>query len=267
MKLLKKISIGILSIAFSAGSLHADKTYLSSALYPTQSSEIEKFSINIRLARKCLEMKLQPDLNRFEKLLIDSVENLKKSHTKSSVNTFSKTTKSSIKMKKNSNPAFAQFLQMKQQTEQARKDKLGRLILKKLLKIHKIFSEDTIDQHSLADLISIEHKYPSRDLIIKTSKGSDYNYSFTHKCFSIPTEDWSGMPNLRKIINSLFKDYGILTILFQDKMIHLIDIDKDLRYCLIMYNGKVERWNIAYLEYLCHNSEILNVYYMEKLEK
>lgn len=264
MKLLKKLFIGCLTIALSAGSFHTGKICVS-AIAPQKSEfEAEKFIINIRTARTCLERKSQPDLSELEKLLIDSLENLKKSRA---ILTTEKLSKSSGEVRKTSNPAFAQFYQIRQKLEQSRRDRLGRLLLKKLLKIHKVFKEETVDNQSLAELITIEYTYPPKNLIIKTNKESAYNYSLVHKRFGIPTEDWSGMPNLRKIINSLFKDYGILTILFQDRFIHLMDIDKDLRYCQVIHKGNLERWNIAYLEYLCHNSKILDVYYMEKLKK
>lgn len=260
MKLFKKLLVACLTATIIIGSFHAGKICVAATDPQQAESEAEKFSINIRTARKYLEQQLQPDLNEFEKLLVNSVENLKKSRTEI-------TTKSSSTVTKTSNPAFAQFFEIRKKLEQSRRNKLGRLFLKKLLEIHKIFDKETINRQSLADLINIEYTYPSRNLVIKTNKESTYNYSYTHKCFGIPTEDGSGMPNLRKIINSLFKDHGILTIVLQEHIIHLMGVEKNLEYFWVMCNDHIECWKADFLEDMCRDCKVLDVYYMEKLEK
>lgn len=264
MKLLKKLFIGCLAVAFSTGSFHMGEICVSATSPEKPESEAEKFIINIRTARKCLERQLQPELSNLEKIMIDSVKNLKKSRIETAA---AKLSKLSSEVRKTSNPSFAPFDQIKQKLEQVRKDKLGRLFLKKLLTIHKVFKEEIIKKQSLADLITIECTCPPNSLIIKTSKESVYNYLFTHKQFGIPTEDFFGMSNLRKIINSLFKDYDILTIIFPDRIIHLTDISKDLNKCKVIYKGALRIWTMDYLESLCRNSKVLDVYYMEKLKK
>lgn len=271
MKLLKKLFIGCLAIAFSTGSFHMGKICVSATSPEKPESEAEKFIINIRTARKCLERQLQPELSSLEKVIVNSVENLKKARIETAKIICSA---SSNGVRKTSKPTFVSFEQAKPLLEkvkltlkQNKIDKLGRLFLKKLFAIHKVFKEEIMKKQSLADLITIERTWPPSSLIIKTSEESNYNYLFTHKQFGIPTEDFVGMSNLRKIINSLFEDYGILTMVFPDRIINLTNISKDLSKCKVIYKGALRIWTMDYLESLCRNSKVLDVYYMEKFEK
>lgn len=278
MKLLKKALVCAIILAFNVTSLKAAKLYPIETKITQSENLFQNFMLDIRTIRKYLEIVQIQIPNKFEQNLINSVINPNPFRPRKEMQPQAfKTSKQPSKlMKRNSifqnfsNPGVEHCSQAFKNPNHSVDYKKYRIFLKKLLKIHGIFDDITLENNSLSDLIQIDRFYSSRDLLIATKNGSPYNYSYIHKIFSLPIEDYYSMnsvSNLKKLILSLYKDYGILTICLTHKVVHLKYIDDDLEICKIETDKGEELWSFNTLEHSCREYGTLAVYYMEKLKK
>ena len=72
---------------------------------------------------------------------------------------------------------------------------------------------------------------------------------------------------MKKLIISLFEDFGVLTIGVKTGVIHLTDINVKLDLCKVETDDGEEIWSLDTLEGMCRDLGLLRVYYLEKSAK
>lgn len=278
MKLLKKLVLGSMVAALSVTGLSATKFQLPKSIPVRGRASSQSFTLNMATARRLLEVGQVIGANKFEKCLVNSIVNLNQARLqkamKEGAEKTSKAQPESIKLKPlpegTSNPAFKHYCNKAKEVLQAREDRKGRIFWRKLLRLNKVFDEETLQENSLADLIDVERLYPSREIFVRTKKYCPYNYCYVPKIYDLPLEDNTTIgdtSNLKKLIISLAEDYGVLTIGIRGGIIHLVDINPKLELCKIETDTTKEIWSLNTLEGMCRDLGSLRVYYLEKLEK
>lgn len=278
MKLLKKLIIGSMVIGLSATSLGAIKIPFPKSIPSQPKSSSQSFTLNMATARRLLEVGQVIGANKFEKCLVNSIVNLNQARLqkamKEGAEKTSKAKHESIKLKPlpegTSNPAFKHYCNKAKEVLQAREDRKGRIFWRKLLRLNKVFDNETLQENSLADLIDVERLYPSREIFVRTKKYCPYNYCYVPKIYNLPLEDSTTVgstSNLKKLIISLAEDYGVLTIGVKNGIIHLVNVNPKLELCKIETDTNEEIWSLNTLEGMCRDLGSLRVYYLEKLEK
>lgn len=269
MKLFKKLILGSIVAAISITGLSAMKPLSFKPIPSKSKGPSQSFTINMSTARRFLEVGQTIAANKFETYLVRCIVNLNQARLMKAMQEGASKTSKPLP-ENTSNPAFRRYYEMAKDVLQARDDKKGRLFWRRLLRLHKVYDIETIRKNSLADLIDVERLYPSREILVRTKKPCPYNYCYVPKVYNLPFEDDStanGLSNLKKLIISLFEDFGVLTIGVKTGVIHLTDVNVKLDLCKVETEDGEEIWSLDTLEGMCRDLGLLRVYYLEKSAK